>query len=58
MRIKLEGSNVKGAKPLRWFRVLQGFHPLNERGEQHERGFEHIILEGFVYLDTSYSLVF
>ena len=27
---------MKGAKPLRWFRVLQDFHPIKERGEQQE----------------------
>ena len=33
---------MKGDKPLRWFRFLQEFHPIKERGEQQEKVFQDI----------------
>ena len=47
---------MKGAKPLRWFRVLQGFHPIKERGEQQKKVVERIVLEEHVCLHISHSL--
>ena len=52
----MEGAHVKGAKPLRWFRVLQDFHPIKERGEKKEKVVQCIILEEVVCLNTSLSL--
>ena len=52
----MEGAHVKGAKPLRWFRVLQDFHPIKERGEHQGKVVQSIILEEVVCLDTSHSL--
>ena len=47
---------MKGAIPLRWFRVLQDFKLIKGRGEQHERVVDdYVISEDFVCLDISYS---
>ena len=53
----MEATHVKGAKSLRWFRVLQDLNLIEGRGEQQEKVVEdHIISEEYVFLDISHSL--
>ena len=52
----LEATHVNEANSLRWFRVLQDFHIIKERGGHQGMGCSFDIAEGIVYLDIPHSL--